>query len=1062
MAENKQERKTFKWGDNEYLLDDLLKLHAQQEQSYYNFARDRGQYDDTALAGLRAAISSRIGAAKSGQTFSADGILDSDKVDNISIQTQKKGLFKKDKYVDQDNTEWAKYYLNKLVGQLKPYQKEEVKDSGAWDISKHGFEAYLSGEHGLNAKDIFQNYDKQDSNNPEAARSFAQRDERLRGYLSGYRDWLKSKNFDFTKNDNEWDDRFMTTLDSLINNTDWSDRTAVAASLRKLGSGEGYATAFTSDRWDLSKTDGDLQVEAQKRKEDEEAKKRKAHMDEYEDFAFSSRRESNPLYHKPYDYSSYDFDGKEANFMNWYGDLNQFQKTSYGTYLGRDNQKWNQAWVSYTNSLKGGPAYTDKNLGILLQGTFESQPNGFIDLGDGKYLIRDSVTDNGQGTVYDPTSGYTDTVFLGDLAGGNEEIKNVYKQLAYKYANDKYGTKYEDRPDIFKEGGELIPKNQYGNKVVYDWETTNDSIEPKAKAKGVSTKTQAARDQYINSDNKSEDNPNAGLTASQKARIGYAVLDLTSAVSAFAPGAGTAISAGTGLTSTFGNLWSDLTDDAVTTGQAWKNFGMNLGMDALGLIPGGGAASKMGKIVKSLKTVVPTLIAIPGVASMLANAPDIAESWKKAFDGDPEEGGSKMNYQDYMNILQVLNVATAGSNIARNAYKTAKKTTVKSDRIAVDVTDARGNRKALVLEGDDVDNFRAANDEGKAQEFIDKIEGGNKYKINETTESNAGKFWGRDQNDKFHLFNQNPFGRRGTGKANILEIRSEKLTDFWGNPQTTKKGTPKTRMYAETGRWESDLTGRDLIHTKGKENLDSWKATQQAAVEAPFTAWREKAAHYKARTDKAVELRGRVDADIQAKTASKSDVEAQIAARQQTIDESIAEANHIQNWLDAGGVATAKKTIKSARAKISKLKKSKAGKTPMQKRDINQRIAALEADIAKAKGELAANTPEAVLAAQDKASTSDTEKSSLQVEIDKLQSMLDNLTGRRDRLHTRATTHSAEYDAIKNFTPVKKTFNDVEYTFDVSPELKSLDGLFKQGGSINRNKINKFLNYAKG
>jgi hypothetical protein len=28
MAENKQERKTFKWGDQEYYLDDLLKLHA--------------------------------------------------------------------------------------------------------------------------------------------------------------------------------------------------------------------------------------------------------------------------------------------------------------------------------------------------------------------------------------------------------------------------------------------------------------------------------------------------------------------------------------------------------------------------------------------------------------------------------------------------------------------------------------------------------------------------------------------------------------------------------------------------------------------------------------------------------------------------------------------------------------------------------------------------------------------------------------------------------------------------------------------------------------------------
>jgi hypothetical protein len=85
MAETKQEKKTFKWGDNEYLLDDLLKLHAEQEQNYYDFAKARGQYDDTALKGLRAAITNRINAVKNGQAFSADGILDSDVVDNTSI-----------------------------------------------------------------------------------------------------------------------------------------------------------------------------------------------------------------------------------------------------------------------------------------------------------------------------------------------------------------------------------------------------------------------------------------------------------------------------------------------------------------------------------------------------------------------------------------------------------------------------------------------------------------------------------------------------------------------------------------------------------------------------------------------------------------------------------------------------------------------------------------------------------------------------------------------------------------------------------------------------------------
>ena len=73
------------------------------------------------------------------------------------------------------------------------------------------------------------------------------------------------------------------------------------------------------------------------------------------------------------------------------------------------------------------------------------------------------------------------------MAGSNDEIKNIYKQLAYKYANTQHGTTYNDRPDVFKEGGSLIPSHQYGNKVTFNWDSTNEITEPKAEANGVST-----------------------------------------------------------------------------------------------------------------------------------------------------------------------------------------------------------------------------------------------------------------------------------------------------------------------------------------------------------------------------------------------------------------------------------------------------------------------------------------------------------------------------------------------------------------------------------------------
>jgi hypothetical protein len=60
------DKRTFKWGDRVYLLDDLLALHAAQENNYYNFARDKGKYDDTALQGLRQAVTDRINAVKNG------------------------------------------------------------------------------------------------------------------------------------------------------------------------------------------------------------------------------------------------------------------------------------------------------------------------------------------------------------------------------------------------------------------------------------------------------------------------------------------------------------------------------------------------------------------------------------------------------------------------------------------------------------------------------------------------------------------------------------------------------------------------------------------------------------------------------------------------------------------------------------------------------------------------------------------------------------------------------------------------------------------------------------
>ena len=1059
------DKRTFKWGDRVYLLDDLLALHAAQENNYYNFARDKGKYDDTALQGLRQAVTDRINAVKNGQVFEADGSLPTDVADNVSVKSKNR-IFRKDEYTNQDNTAWAKHYLNKLVSSLKEYNPNE--NSNKWDINKFGLSGYFSGQ-GLNAQDIFSKYDKRDKNNPDAERSFDERNALLKKQLLEHENWIYDQNFNFTENDNVWDDDYLKTLGDLNNNFDtYAQDGSLPQRLRKLGLNDSYITAFTSNRWDLSKTDEELEKEEENKKKEEE-KLKSERVRSWQDEVLKGYQKDKGTYYNVIDYSSHPFkEGVTPSFMNYYSDLNADQRSQYGTDLGITNESWDRAYQQLMESMRNGTPYADKNKEILLQRYFENAPNGFTDLGDGTYLINDSVGNTGYAYRYDPKSGFTQRIHISEYANQSPNIKKAYEEIIYKNLNKEYGTDYNTRTYVeFKEGG--ILKAQLGSAILSPY-NVDDQYKEEAAINGIDAKTQKAKNQYMDSKNKSDANPNAGWDAKHYARLGSAVADLGAAVAGFVPGYGTIASAALGIGSTITNFFTDMSDDAVTTGEMWRNLGLNLGMDVMGLIPGGGAASKMGKIIKTLKGTVPLIIALPGVASLLKNSPEIAKSWKRAFDGGAEDGGEKMTYQDYMNILQVLNVAAGVTNISRNTYKSAKKAPKQQDKIAVEVfvKDKNGKptnqKKALVFEGDDVEKFKDANEKGEAQKFIDKIEGMDKFVISEITTSNKGKFWGRDQNDKFHVFNQNPFGQTSTGRAKVLTLRQGPKTNIWGIPIKNAKGKTPTTLYAETGRWDADLgyNKGELVYTKGKNDLDTWIKQQQTDVNDLITSYRQKAEKYKERTDKAIKLRDAVDADINTNKTKKSDIDAQIAAQQKIIDDSGAEATRIQDWLDAGGVNTAKKTIKNARAEINRLEKSKEGKSSTERKEINNEIKNLKKKVLDAKELLEKNTPKAVLAAQDKVNTAVNEQSKLQIETSKLQALLDNLNHRRTGLNTRATKHSNEYDLIKNFKGVKKTFNGKEYTFDVNdPNLKNLDGLFKQGGSINRNKLNKFLNYGK-
>lgn len=881
-----------------------------------------------------------------------------------------------------------------------------------------------------------------------------------------------------TQNDNEWDDNLDADLDKFLQNYDSLDNNSITSALRKFGAGD-FTDAFTSDKWEINKSAKQSQAEAQaaadKKKQAEETKLKSERLKEWEDFAYSQKRASTPIYNKPFDYSNHDFNGKETNFINWYGDLNNDQKTNYGTYLGRDISKWSDAWANYTSALRSGQGYDDGHVGVLLQGTFESQPNGFIDLGDGKYLIRDSVTDQGQGTVYDPKSGYTNTVFLGDIAGKNSEIKDVYKQLAYKYLNNKYGTTYEDRSYVLKEGGNLIPKHQYGNEVVYNWESTDSSIKPKAEKNNMPLEQQKDRDKYINSGNKSEDNPKAGFSTAEITRLITIGADIGSLV--LDPISGTAV----GLASSAGNFVADIMDD----GFQWedvKNLGINVGFDVVGAIPIFGDAVGTGsKITKNLLKFGPRIIAGLAAYQGVANFDGMMGSWKKMLSSDED---AKMTVQDWRNIAQSISLVTgAGRAIKNKAAQNAMKNKARvDDVVGINIYDKSTKQtKQILVDGETAKNIRAKQgvkaeveaELSKLEEFKDKF--GESGTLEVLTKGHGPLQFPihRVTKDGSKSFELRPM--RGEGRAQVTDIYDfsrvpEGYGSFWGKqPEWGEKLT----------RWHQGQM--EQINKRLNPSQENHKGALTVA---------EVDEQIKALTDP-------LDAQVESMKTAMARRTAGIDALETKTKTTLSEVKALQRKLrglnkntvssELTGLRGATKGLRSLELEVQSKKK--------QVTSLDSQIKALDQQIAleKSKGlptsnlEARKNNLETQLTASQTQltdietqltalKTSSEPKLQRQTELESilrdfeqlriLQTRLGNLHNKSAQAAT--TNHTREYLKLEQMINDLQTNHsniggrDVQWDMSDILNRAGVTNAFKTGGNINRNKINKFLNYAKG
>lgn len=1047
MAENKQEKKTIQVGDQKYLVDDILGLSAAQLNNYFNFARDKGGYDDEGIASLRNYINKRLDNIKAGQGFNADGSFDGDVVENVTMKVKKPGGFGK-KEITQGNRDWANNYFYHLVKNLKPYQETEDKPSATtWDISKHGLNAYLTGQ-GLDAKHVFENYDLKDPNNPDAARSFTQRRELLKKHLGGYRDWLKSKGFDFTKNDNEWDDNYLTDFESFVNNFDTLDNNALTTALRKYGAGN-YTTAFTSDKWDLTKTNEALASEReseQKRKEsEEEIKKYRQYIDNtYANFQALEDNNFGGTYFT----SKGDgfFDMSDSEYESW---LNTHTDDK-DAYMKNLQERY------YANPFDVSTAGEY----LPLAGRFGALKDVTIDGRTFKYDPNTIDRTKNRFVAFDPESGEIRHAFIGDIEAEKEALKRKWR-IENGYINPASSYYAEGGIISMQTGGSF----NLAQAVNRDLEERNKA---RAKETGNSEEVQKARDRVVSngddsftSEQASIASPDAGFTGADKARLASIGADIASIF--LDPVTGVAV----GLGSTLTNFGADIADD----GFQWedvKNLGINAGFDLLGAIPIFGDAVGTGaKIARTALKWAPRMMTALAAFQGVKNFDGMMNAWGKLTSGDEEQ---KLTVQDWRNIAQSISLVTGGVRATRNkvAQNKMKQAAKIEDVVGVNVRNKdTGEINQILVDGNTAKNIRAAQgDKAKIEQelsglemFKDKFGEAGTLEVN-TQKSGFQKPWEKITNADGSTSRQLR-GIRGEGRADVQDVY-----DF--------------------SRVPSQGVSKGLRIPGVSDVLNNWHQRAVQALSGTHTPINARGAYASADIDAEVQrLQGDVDVQIEAmrnamtrRTNRTREISQQLTPERTRLNElrtalgtapdvATLQTNKSQQETALTtleqNIANRRQLLEQAQANLDRL----LGKKHVAKR--NQR--AHKAAIQRARGSVQGHTT--TLQGLEHSKTAGTNalntiNEQLQMHADlpvvtanvqKLEGILNNL---------RRTNHTNAYQRLQSLlTDYQTNHSNIggrNLDWDMSTILQNagIRNAFKEGGSIDKNKINKFLKYAKG
>lgn len=847
---------------------------------------------------------------------------------------------KQNKYTDFKAIPHLVNYL-KLVGQnVVKHTINAPQTLSSYNKAKHGWDWWWGNYQNPNGGEDLSAYVEQDAvvdgKRPVSKRAVLGAD-----FIDSYAKWLKDKNLDYSNNALTGEDiqTRLANLSAKWRDGNWNQEDKIAA--QQAGISQNWLDTFFSEEENYQMTAEQraaAKAKAEKDAKDATDKEAAAQAEAKRRAWIDSHRKNWDLYKQGAYTDENGSWGFGVGFLPLYKDITELDASfkentpEYTSYVTRDtNGDPKVDYKKYVKDFYANPFKNQQHTRNALYLILNEGMGNVHKMDDTRYYLQQSDDRaKGRGLIYDAGKNSIYYTFIGNIPIMWDAMKKEYE--ASQDPDYIYKT--------YQQGGEL-PKFQYGGYIDYEAlakKSREAAYTEKGKPKGRSAEQQQAAEREVGNfaseghlfnDAKDTGANDNGWQSEDYARVGGAIADIGSMLAAFVPGYGTVASAGLGFGSTGANLYADIKDKSVSGWQALKNFGINLGLDFAGLIPGGNMASTATKVTKNLLKYVPYVMGAFGATSALANADGIKKSLTKLANNDT------LTVEDWQNVSQAFSVVFGiGSGAVRkgtqkwggdkyNKVLDRRPATTVQDKVAVEFVDPKTQKKQLrVFTNDDAKAIREAQSAGDVSKLkevtIDKFQELRGLELS-TGINTAHLRWIHGDNGF-----QSPIGTTpGTPRIYNIQVGPDGRTFinrglFTGDVSIRKaKNAGMTREAYE----DAQILGKNTEVTR----LTADKQAAEQALEAHYTATgdRRSVAELNTELEAIRRRRGAGDVDYTAKEAeltqlgndfstTKASTKARRARLQQEINRSQSEISRLNNEM-----RTIESNINTYRAQLS-------------------------------------------------------------------------------------------------------------------------------------------------